>query len=72
MTLTALQALGWSTVTGAVLSAFLLASREPEQLQPLRRDDAFRQAALAKGPGSAPRKVAAAPAEVIATQTRTR
>jgi hypothetical protein len=52
MTLTALQALTWSTVTGAVVSALLLASGESsvtERSTPRRGDTSLR-ASVSAGP----------------------
>jgi hypothetical protein len=52
MTLTSLQALSWSTVTGAVVSALLLASGEPgwPDLARLLGLDASRPAAAKPAP----------------------
>ena len=64
MTLTSLQALTWGTVTGAVLSALLLAAGETAlpDLNRLRRGDAARRPALPTEPtGAAVQRSATTP-----------
>ena len=58
MTLTSLQALTWGTVTGAVLSALLLAASETglPELNRLRRGDAAPRPASPSDPTAAARQ----------------
>ena len=55
MTLTSLQALTWGTVTGAVVSALLLAATESglPDFSPLRRVDTHSQRTLPSEPSGA-------------------
>jgi hypothetical protein len=74
MTLSSLQALTWGTVTGAIVSAILLAANEPgwPELSRLRRSDASRPptATPASGKQRSARPDAQAPAAPIAPPAR--